>query len=166
MLVKEQIIKEHDINDLSIRGLRTDYTLVENTTDNTIIVRQYSNKKMKNRDLVNASVNGTTLNVQDSRGSWVVFDLSFLSNRRSDHYIEISIPKERLEHLKINQSSGSLSFDTFNLKSFELRLGSGKVTGKTIVSELIDINTTSGNVEIDTIQGNGNIKLSSGKYLY
>ena len=162
-LVKEEIIKEEDFNNLIVRGLKADYKLVENTTDNSIIVRQYSNKKMKERDLVNTRVDGKTLNVQDSRGSWVVFDLSFLSGRRNDNFIEVSIPKDRLEHLKINQSSGSLTFDTFNLKSFDLQLGSGKITGKTIVSELIDINTSSGKVEIGTVQGKGNIKLSSGK---
>ena len=166
ILVKEEIIEEEDINNLIVRGLKADYKLVENTTDNTIVVRQYSNKKMKERDLVNTSVNGTTLNVQDSRGSWVVFDLSFLSNRRSDNFIEVSIPKDRLEHLKINQSSGSLTFDTFNLKSFDLQLGSGNITGNTIVSELIDINTSSGKIEIDTVKGKGNIKLSSGKNTY
>ncbi len=165
-IVKEEIIEEENINDLNVRGLKADFKLVENTTDNTIIVRQYSNKKIKDRDLVNTSVVGQSLKVQDSRGSWVVFDLSFLSSRRGENYIEISIPKDRLEHLKINQSSGSLTFDTFNLKSFDISLGSGSITGKSIISEKIDLNTSSGEIEINTLQGDGNIKLSSGKNTY
>lgn len=165
-LVKEEIIKEEDINNLIVRGLKADFKLVENTTDNSIIVRQYSNKKIKERDLVNTRVDDKTLNAQDSRRSWVVFNLSFLSGRRNDNFIDFSIPKDHLEQLKINQSSGSLTFDTFNLKSFDLQLSSGNITGKTIVSELIHINTSSGKVEIGTVQGKGNIKLSSGKNTY
>lgn len=166
ILVKEVIIEEDNINGLSIHSYVEDFKLVVNTTDNTIIVRQYSNKEIKSRDLVNTNVVGQSLKVQDSRGSGLVFDLSFLSARRSDNYIEIAIPKDRLEDLKINQRSGSLTFDSFNLKSFDLSLGSGSIKGHTIISETIDLNTTSGMIEIDTLQGDGNIKLSSGKNTY
>lgn len=176
---KEDSIEINNLDKLNINFSSSDI-LIEPTDEPNIKVVQKASGDLDDdqKFVVNKSGNEVTIEKEDLHQFFTLFNWGSLNQR-----IEVYIPKSYNKDLFAHTSSGDIkcNLDTtlnnieckatsgnlfiganMRANEIDLKVSSGNIKVESLASKKYNINTTSGNVDIDSITGSGGIKASSG----
>lgn len=153
---KDEKIEIFDIENLIINTKSSNVKLIL-TDDEQVRVIQYSNKEIKEEQMVKINKNDKDLKISSQEKSFGIF----LFNLNSIAY-DIYIPKNYKSNLKIETASADIDFeDELELKNVQFLAASGDIRGaKKIIAEKIDIELASGNINFNEIDSK-DVKLKS-----
>lgn len=155
--------------------------IIIQTTDGTNmrVVQKSSNKLTDGeRFTVTKQDDVVTIKRNNSKINFTIFNFGNFGQR-----IEVYIPKNYNKDLGIRSSSGNIVFnsniklnnincetrsgnldgeDNINVEDANLKANSGNINVGALISKSYKINTTSGNIKINSLSGSGEVKASSG----
>lgn len=176
---KDENIPLDNFNKINVDFSSADI-IVQTTNEPNLRVVQKSSGKLKNEEKF--TINKENDNIIIKRNtSPVVFSIFNIGNLQER--IEIYIPKSYTKDLDIQSSSGNVIFNSdINLNNISCRAGSGNLQGETningndvnlkassgninvetLISKTYKVNTSSGNIHINSLSGSGDAAASSG----
>ena len=176
-LVQEKQFSVEDIDKLDIRYDRSsnDVTIYE-SDGSTVIVREFANFEVKDSELADIRLSGSTLSVKGpKRVNNMVSVNRYMVNRYM--YTEIWLPAGYEGEISVKTVSGEISVDRELSLQQKLKLSStsGDITTKNVAAEQVMIASTSGEVrtgeltakeiEISTTSGDIRLDKAAGRLL-
>lgn len=150
------------------------------TNEDKIKIIERANKELKENEKFICDKSGKSINIRqgDSR-SFKIFNFGIRLNRSLDVFIPSSYKKElnletRSGNIKVNGDLVLTNFSTKlssgNFKSngsitadeAELSLTSGNITAKELLTKKYNIRASSGNIDVNSLSGSGDVKVTSG----
>ena len=155
---KEEKYDLKDVNNLKLDFKSSDINVVV-TDDEELRVVQYSNRELKNEQLFKSDKSNGRLTIKEAKmGYGFVFNIFNMYRVTYDIYI----PKTYANNLEIASVSGDIEFnEELNLNKLDISLTSGdiKINNKLVANE-IKIETISGDIELEKTESN-KIQLNS-----
>ena len=151
-LVNEKEIGVDSVNNIEILYRAEKISLLKSNT-NSLIIKEYMNKD--NIDYYANIINsGDTLTIK--RGTRPHFGVF---NAR----VEVYVPAHFIRDITVRTSSGEITAsDAFTFSRVILHTSSGGISVNTLTAETADIQTASGSIRFDSIEGDVVAKTSSG----
>ena len=118
--------------------------------ENVVVIKEYLSSRREDA-LATVSIEDGKATVIGGRRDPLNFRFWMSVNER----IEIYLPKEGMDYLGIQVSSGNITTEeifSINAKTVDIEAKSGNVRWQDTVAENIDVETSSGNLRIDKIQ--------------
>lgn len=161
-------IREFDVQD--INNIKLKYkspNIIFLKGQDKIVIKEYLRKNRKNAEAAMEVVNGT-LQVNGGEKGTVVNIFAF--NTQSER-IEVYLPDTYINAVEVIVTSGNIKADeAFHFKEFHASANSGNIFCENITADVIEANTTSGNIRFGLAQGerimsasSGNIHISKGE---
>ncbi len=176
-LVKEESIDLEEIKNIEMNFVSEDIKIYV-TDEDKLLVKQYSNKSKKDKNLFTYKIEN---NIIKLKGKENIFCIGFCFNYS---YFEVYIPRTYVNDLYIHSTSGdidvldslkvnNLDFNTtsgdikiegsLNSNELNLKTVSGDIEANSIETGIGKLNTTSGDIDIEYLTGEYNIKTISGE---
>jgi len=154
---KDEKISMKNIDKLEINFVSADvYT--HTTDENEVRVIQYANKELKENRLFQSYRSNQTLSIEDSE-SKIHFGFFISTNI----VYEIFIPEEYRENISIKTVSGDIIIeDSLDSENLTLKSTSGDIKNTSTLTSTMDIQTVSGDVDLENVIGTTRIKTTSG----
>ncbi len=157
-MINSQTESLDQITGITIKSRSSDVFLLKSDTDELLIKEYISNKSVK-KPFFTLSRNGSTIVLESDEkmtNNWSVFG----SNYR---YIEVYLPDSFKGAVKISSSSGDVAADgVWEFLEYIIRTASGDAEFDTVTADRIEIDTSSGDVYAEELNGQKDIKTQSG----
>lgn len=176
---KDETIPLDNSNKINVDFSSVDI-IVQTTDEPNLRVVQKSSSKLKEEEKFTINKDNNNITIKRS-SSPVVFSIFNFGN--FGEKIEVYLPKSYTKDLDIQSSSGNVIFNSdINLNNISctarsgnlqgetningnyinLKASSGNINVETLMSETYKVNTSSGNIHIDSLSGSGEVAASSG----
>ncbi len=152
-----------DINKITMNITSTDINIIP-SEDEYIKVHFYGEVSTnRNRDIPSlvAYKSGDELRIEIIKPKTVFIGINIWRTK-----LDIYIPEDSLELLDIDAVSSDIEVSDLKVDKFEYTGVSGDLKGETIFAENIKVNTTSGDINIDSYTGDLNIHVISGDLVF
>lgn len=154
---KDERFSIENIENLEISLISAD-AYIYTTDEQEIRVVQYSNKELKQDRLYESHLSNQTLSIEGERSK---IHFGFFINPSMIY--EIFIPKEYSKNINIKTVSGDIMVeDNISNQNLTLKSTSGDIKSTNTLTSTIDIQTVSGDVDLEDVVGTTSIKTTSG----
>lgn len=161
-LVKKEEYKLSDIDKININTTSANIEFYESDSD-SIIIEQYSSKKIEEKELFTYNISGKNFNIKDGKQRRFLYIFSF--GFRGWFY-KIYLPKDYQEEVIVKTVSGDIVLhDNVNdLNNLSMTTTSGDISvEENLKTKKLSIRTVSGDVKLSTVNAvNTEIKTTSG----
>ncbi|MDF2505979.1 DUF4097 family beta strand repeat-containing protein [Clostridium sp.] len=168
-----------NFNKINVDFSSTDI-IIQSTDEPNLRIIQKSTGKLRNEEKFTISKENDNIIIKrsNSRVAFSIFNLGNLQER-----IEVYIPKNYTKNLDIQSSSGNIIFNSdinlnnisciassgnlrdesiINANDVNLKASSGNISLEALMSKSYKVNTSSGNIDINSLSGSGDVSASSG----
>lgn len=150
----KETYKTADIDEISLGIANGDISVNQGDTDEIMV-----EVKNNSRNKITCGRNGNTVEVKQESESFMVFNLSFMSNSE----VTVTVPKSYNKKLNLRTSSGDIRISgDYDVEKFICNSSSGSFSADTVKCQSIDINASSGEIRAKKLEGNCSVKTSSG----
>lgn len=157
--------KEHDLSNIQniVIDVFSDNLKIISTNEEKVRAHFYGEYSSNNKKLpyLSTEVRGDTLNISINQKHSLVIGFDYTS---SDCKLDIYLPEEYSNNIKIKKSFGDVNIDELKVNEFFCEASSGNVNIKSLHTKTSNINSSFGNITVENFIGEFNGKSSSGEY--
>lgn len=176
---KEEVVEVKECKEIILK-FTSENIIISSTSEDKLRIVETSNSELKDEEKFTCHKNGTKIEIIQGEHKPVssLFNLGGFNRK-----VEVFIPKSYKNDLEVSSRSGNLKInDDLNLNSIrcelssgnlksngnlasneiELKVSSGNMSVKEVLTKKYVINAASGNVNIDSISGSGEVEARSG----